>query len=137
MAGFKKYLSEIPHYLSNYGARCPMGDMIDPSKNTTHIGNNGKPESYSFDYGAEFITDPEIKNYLLQTFGMLNPRPKGIHPMYCKQHDILFMYDFDNDTPVKANSEQRHVLQQILIGKRGVRKRDNLRDPQMANTKIY
>lgn len=120
-----KQLIEMPHY-TRYSAKCPKGDIVD-----------GSVSDYKFDYGAEFFKKdyPEYYEKLQQNFGLLSQGPSGVLPVYCSVHDLLFMFDFDNNEYLKPRGEKDiFFLHLVKDGITKVRKRDNLPSTEI---KIY
>jgi len=120
MGSFKKYLhlTEMPHYL-RFSAECPEGDEVD-----------GNLDNYKFDYGGEFFKQkyPEQYRTLDKNFGMMSfSQPTGILPVYCNVHDLLFMFDFDNNIYIKPrHKEDLLFLSIVKYGIKKVRQRDKL-----------
>ena len=128
--GFKDFLLEYPHFVSTEKVKinCPYGDIID-------ISNY---EKYGFDYGGEYppLKNMKINAKLRKHFGLdFNiEKPKGILPVFCRQHELLFMYDFDNKVAIKADSNDRRMLEKIKISMIKRQQRDN---EELYNYKIY
>lgn len=107
---FKKYLEEMPYFDERFKVNCPMGDVVD-----------GSNEEYQFDFGIEEI--PKEERHLLadlnSNFGMLSPGiKKGIFPIYCKKHNLLFLYDFEKQEAVKPRTN--HDMKMLTLVKQGI-----------------
>lgn len=116
--GFKQFIIEMPHFVHAIKLKCPKGDTID-----------GKDiDTYSFDFATEFY-DKELYPLKLSYMKFFSPisfqKPEGILPMYCKNHDIIFMYDFDNNKAIKADNEAKKILKKVSDAMKKRQKRDN------------
>jgi hypothetical protein len=106
---FKQFINEMPHILGrDIQVKCPMGDIIDIND-----------LSYAFDFAVEFCGDEKVKAFMLDKMGMRVKDFKGRLPFFCMKHDILFMYDFDNDSYIpNVTPEEKQLLLTIQKGMR-------------------
>lgn len=92
----------MPHFgNAHIKVKCPKGDLIDGAK-----------EEYHYDMAYEYLKDKKLKAILSLAQSPIKRVWTGILPFYCKKHQLLFLYDFDNQKVV-SGSEDMELLKKV------------------------
>ena len=108
---FKRFLLEMPYFGSaNLQVPCPENDIINSEDQAYKI--DYLLEAYALDDKKQRIPSPtntpegrrqrEIYEEMNKFVGAPG-EPFGIWPIYCKVHDLLFTYNFDENEAIKYN----------------------------------
>ena len=119
MSSFKDFLLEQPHFVVDLGIMCPHKHDVD-----------GTDIRYMFDYGFEFLKDKSVSNRIELNF----QRKKGRIPVFCRRHNLFFMWDFDKKENSIPKSNEDHKM--IEVAKEGILTNAKNKNDKRVQTEI-